>query len=124
MSKAIGAGDLQPHSSAVTLAEPNADTFYSGGVATVIAGALVTAVVTLFFLSLFWNRFIGLRSGDGGFGGGVFFLKGILPYRDYYCPVPPLFLLRSAAALALFGKLPIVLRALGVFERIILSLLL
>jgi len=54
----------------------------------------------------------------------VFFLKGILPYRDFYCPVPPLFVLRSAAALAIFGKLPIVLRAFGVFERVILSLLL
>ncbi len=92
--------------------------------ATVLAGATVTALVTLFFLLLFWNRFLGIRSGDGGFTGGVFFLKGILPYRDFYCPVPPLFVLRSAAALAIFGKLPIVLRAFGVFERVILSLLL
>ncbi len=90
---------------------------------TAIAGAIVTALVTLFFLMLFWNRFLGLRSGDGGFTGGMFFLKGILPYRDFYCPVPPLFVFRSAAVLAIFGKLPIVLRAFGVFERVILSLL-
>ena len=85
---------------------------------------MVAALVTFVFLLLFWNRFLGLRSGDGGFGGGVFFLKGILPYRDFYCPVPPLFVFRSAAVLAIFGKLPIVLRAFGVFERVILSLLL
>jgi hypothetical protein len=85
---------------------------------------MVTAVVTLFFLLLFWNRFLGLRSGDGGFSGGVFFLKRILPYRDYYSPVPPLFIIRSAAVLAIFGKLPIVLRGFGVFERVFLSLLL
>jgi hypothetical protein len=54
----------------------------------------------------------------------MFFLKGILPYRDYYCPVPPLFVARSAVALAIFGKLPIVVRGFGVFERLILSLLL
>ncbi len=91
---------------------------------TVVAGAIVTALVTFFFLMLFWNRFLGLRSGDGGFTGGVFFLRGILPYRDFYCPVPPLFVFRSAAVLAIFGKLPIVLRAFGVFERVILALLL
>jgi hypothetical protein len=91
---------------------------------TVIAGALVTALLTLCFLLLFWNRFLGLRSGDGGFTGGVYFLKGILPYRDYYCPVPPLFVLRCAAVLALFGKLPIMLRGFAVFERVTLALIL
>jgi hypothetical protein len=91
---------------------------------TAIAGAMATALVTLCFLLLFWNRFLGLRSGDGGFTGGLFFLKGILPYRDYYCPVPPLFIARCAAVLAIFGKLPIILRGFAVFERVILSLLL
>ncbi len=89
-----------------------------------LAGAAVAALVTLCFFMLFWNRFLGLRSGDGGFTGGVFFLRGILPYRDFYYPVPPLFLFRSAAALAIFGKLPIVTRACGVFERVMLAMLL
>jgi hypothetical protein len=91
---------------------------------TVAAGAVVTALGTLAFMLLFWNRFIGLRSGDGGFTTGVFLLDGILPYRDYYCPVPPLFIARSAAVLGLFGKMPITLRAAGVFERVAISLLL
>ncbi len=91
---------------------------------TLIAGAMVPALVTFFFLMLFWNRFLGLRSGDGGFSGGIFFLKGLLPYRDYYCPTPPLFLFRCASVLAVFGKLPIMIRGFGVVERVILSLLL
>jgi hypothetical protein len=85
---------------------------------------MVSALVTFFFLMLFWNRFLGLRSGDGGFSGGLLFLKGILPYRDYYCATPPLFLFRCASVLAIFGKLPIVIRGFGVFERVVLSLLL
>lgn len=97
---------------------------YSSKGKTVLAGAMVTALVTLFFFLLFWNRFLGLRSGDGGFTGGVYFLKGILPYRDYYGVVPPLFTARSAAVLAIFGRLPIVLRGFAVFERMSLGLLL
>lgn len=97
---------------------------YSAKRGTAIAGAMVTAAATFFFLMLFWNRFLGMRSGDGGFTGGLFFLKGILPYRDYYCPTPPLFLFRSAMVLAILGKLPIVVRGFGVLERVILSLLL
>jgi len=89
-----------------------------------LAGAMVTALVTLSFFLVFWNRFLGLRSGDGGFSGGVFFLKGVLPYRDFYGATPPLFVFRSAAVIAIFGKLPIAIRAFGVFERVILSLLL
>jgi hypothetical protein len=90
---------------------------------TVVVGAIATALVTLCFLLLFWNRFLGLRSGDGGFSGAVYFLNGILPYRDYYCPVPPLFLARCVAVLAVFGKLPIALRGFAVFERVALALL-
>lgn len=90
----------------------------------VIVGAMVVVACTFCFLMVFWNRFLGLRSGDGGFTGGLFLLKGILPYRDYYCATPPLFAFRSAAVLAIFGRLPIVIRGFGVFERVILSLLL
>ena len=90
----------------------------------VFAGACITAVVTLAFLLLFWNRFVGLRSGEGGFSGGLMFLSGIMPYRDYYAPGPPLFLLQNAAVLALFGKTMVAVRAAAVFERLLLAVLL
>jgi hypothetical protein len=90
----------------------------------VIAGALVTVVVILFFLLLFWNRFLGLRSGDGCFSGGLGILAGGIPYRDGYSPGPPLFSVRTAAVFAVFGKTMIALRGAGVFERLLLSLLL
>src|SRR5208283_4553729 len=90
----------------------------------VVAGAIVTAAATLFFLILFWNRFLGLRSGDGGFTGGVFFLNGFLPYRDYFTPGPPLFLLRTVSVLSILGTRVIALRVAAVVERVLLSLFL
>lgn len=89
-----------------------------------IAGASITVLFTLAFLLLFWNRFIGLRSGDGGFSGGMIFLNGSVPYRDFYAVGPPLFLLRCAAVLSLFGKTLTAIRAAGVFERLLLATLL
>ena len=37
--------------------------------AVLVLGGLVTALGTVLFFGLFWNRFLGLRSGDGGFSG-------------------------------------------------------
>lgn len=89
----------------------------------VLAGAIVTALVTLAYLLLFWNRFLGLRSGAGEFAGGSFFLDGYLPYRDFFCATTPLSTFKSAAVLALFGKAAIVTRGFAVFERVLLGLL-
>ncbi len=90
----------------------------------VLPGALITALVTLLFFSLYWNRFAGLRSGNGSFQGGMALLKGILPYRDYFTAGPPLNQVISAAVLGVFGQKLIVIRAWGVFERIALAVLL
>lgn len=98
--------------------------FRSNRTIAVVVGAIATAFALLFFLLLFWNRFLGLRSGDGGFSGGILFLNNVLPYRDLYSPGPPLYAMRSAALLAFFGKKLIVLRAAGLCERLLLSLLL
>ncbi len=89
-----------------------------------LSGAAATALCTMFFMLLFWNHFLGMRSGDGGYSAGVFLLNGVLPYRDYYCPVTPVFIARSALVMHVFGKLPIVLRATGVAERVAISLVL
>lgn len=85
-----------------------------------LAGACVAVAFTLCFFLLFWNRFAGLRSGVGSYGAGVLWLKGELPYRDYFSAATPLDSLKAAAVLRIFGDLPIAVRAFGVVERLFL----
>ena len=80
---------------------------------------IVVILSALYFFS-FFNRFAGLRSGDGEFGGGIAFLAGLRPYRDYFTAGPPLNVFKSAFELALFGKLLIVSRTLAVLERLMM----
>jgi hypothetical protein len=87
------------------------------------SGAVVTAAVALCYLLLWWNHFAGLRSGNGEFQGGSFFLAGLRPYRDYFTASTPLTVLKSAAELWLFGNAAIVSRACGVVERVILGVI-
>ncbi len=85
-------------------------------------GALTVVVLTLVFFLLYWNRFLGMRSGDGEYSGGAAFLAGLRPYRDYFSAAPPLSVLKSAAVLSVFGNALITLRAFAVFERVLLAL--
>jgi hypothetical protein len=90
----------------------------------VIAGAVLTCLGCLYFFLLYWNHFLGLRSGNGAFGAGVSYLAGLRPYRDYYCAVTPLDILKWAAVMKVLGAKLIVVRAFAVFDRMLLCLLL
>src|SRR5581483_2291609 len=79
--------------------------------ATMISGAMATAIVILLYLLLFWNHFVGLRSGSGEYSGGIMILRHYLPYRDYFAATPPLNALKAALELSIFGHAYIVSRA-------------
>jgi Dolichyl-phosphate-mannose-protein mannosyltransferase len=81
------------------------------------------SLAAIFFFSYF-NRFAGLRSGDGEYSGGLAFLAGRLPYRDYYTAGPPLNPMKSALILAIFGKTLLVTRLVAVVERLAIAALL
>ncbi len=85
-------------------------------------GAVVVAIVLLCFLFSFCLNFVGLRSGSGTYPSGLWYLQGLMPYRDYVCHITGLSILKSAATIALFGDNYIVLRMMGVFVRIVLAL--
>ena len=85
--------------------------------------AFILTLASMFFFTYF-NRFVGLRSGDGEFNGGMALLAGRLPYRDYYTAGPPLNQLKSALVLALFGKTLFVSRLFALLERLCIAALL
>ncbi len=85
---------------------------------------MLLAGLTLLFYVAFFNRFSGLRSGDGEFGGGMALLAGRLPYRDYFTAGPPLNTLKSALLLKVFGQALIVNRVAGVAERLAMGIVL
>src|ERR1700753_2331926 len=82
---------------------------------------LTVCALTALYLFSFFNRFAGLRSGDGEFGGGMVFLAGLRPYRDYFTAGPPLNQFKSAIELAIFGTLLIVSRTIAVSERLLIA---
>jgi len=82
--------------------------------------AILLSLALLFFLAWF-NRFLGLRSGGGEFGGGMTLLAGKLPYRDYYSAGPPLNQIKSALELGLFGHTLFVSRLFAVIERLLIA---
>jgi len=50
----------------------------------ILLGGLVVVLVAALFFSLYWNRFVGIRSGSGDWATGALILAGHLPYRDYF----------------------------------------
>jgi hypothetical protein len=94
-----------------------------GDTKAIALGAFVTAALTLLFFSLFWNRFVGFRSGDGSFTGGSAMLAGIYPYRDYFTAATPLNAIKAWAVLGIFGNTIAALRAFDILERTALGLL-
>jgi hypothetical protein len=90
----------------------------------VVIGGVLAVVLTAVFFSLFFNRFSGLRSGDGEYAGGYFLIRGSMPFRDYFTTSPPLNQFKSGILLSLFGENLIVSRAAGMVERSLIALLL
>ena len=90
----------------------------------VIIGGALAMVLTAIFFSLFFNRFAGLRSGDGDFGGGYTLVHGSVPFRDYFTASPPLAQFKSGILLSLFGEKLIVSRTAGMVERSFIALIL
>src|SRR5271165_1907948 len=84
------------------------------------AGACAASILVLAYMLLWWNRFTGLSDG-------LFLmhaqqvLAGRIPYRDFYLPIPPLTVLKTALVAKLFGSELIAPRLLAMLERTCLA---
>jgi hypothetical protein len=90
----------------------------------VVVGGILAMVLTAVFFSFFFNRFAGLRSGAGEYGGGYILVHGSMPFRDYFATSPPLNQFKSGILLSIFGENLIVSRTAGLVERSLIALLL
>ncbi|HEX6880074.1 MAG TPA: hypothetical protein VF135_06900, partial [Terriglobales bacterium] len=87
-------------------------------------GAAFVVASSLYFFLLYWNHFLGLRSGNGALGAAVSYLEGLRPYRDYYCAVTPLDILKWTLVTKLLGAKLIVVRGFAIFDRLLLGVIL
>jgi hypothetical protein len=46
---------------------------------------------------------------------------GLLPYKDFFCPYPPLYILKELAIMSVFGDSLLAFRASGIIERLLLA---
>lgn len=85
--------------------------------------ALLTAFVLLAVLP-WWNRYIGVTNDAWHYFYGLQILHGQIPYRDFYLFVPPLYALKNALIITLFGNRLIVPHVVAVAEIIVMTLVL
>jgi len=91
-------------------------------------GSPVALRHSMYFLSLFvlaavlpwWNRYVGVTNDAWHYFYGGQILVGKVPYRDFYLFVPPLYPLKNALLIFLFGNRIIVPHLVGIAEIVVL----
>jgi len=87
-------------------------------------GAIIVAAGLASYFLFYWNHFVGYRAGGGQFIAWSWMMNnGHLPYKDFFCPVPIIYLLRGSILLSLFDDHYISLRACALIERTLMGVL-
>lgn len=86
-------------------------------------GALATGALCLMYLLIWWNRYLPLTA-EGELTVGRMVSAGLMPYRDFYYPLPPLPLAVLSLVFKVFGLKLIAVYAVGVALRTIGAVLL
>lgn len=89
-----------------------------------VIGSSIVAFSLLCFFFLYYNNAVSYRGGNGLFIGWSWMINhGYLPYRDFFCHTPVLYLLRGCALLTLFDGQFISFRYAGMLERMVMGVL-
>lgn len=82
---------------------------------------LLSAAFVLWAVLPWWNRFFALTTDGWHYYYGRQILAGKVPYRDFYLFVPPLYPLKNALVIALFGDHMIYMHILAVAEIVLFA---
>ncbi len=93
-----------------------------GQVKFVLLGAAIVMLTIYCFMMTYCTHFFGIWSGTGTYPAGVLLLQGVIPYKDYFCPIPFLTIIKSALLIQIFGDQYIVMRMAGVGVRVLVAL--
>jgi hypothetical protein len=93
------------------------------------AGSLYLSTLLLFAFVVaavlpWWNRYVGVTNDAWHYFYGLQILGGKVPYRDFYLFVPPLYALKNALIIALFGNHVIVPHLVAIAEILVLTFVL
>ena len=87
--------------------------FFNASLLATLAGAAVVFLFGLVFIWPWWNRYLGLTN-EGWFQVfGMQYLRGLMPYRDFYLYVLPGQTLTMSALVSVFGNRIVVGEAFG-----------
>jgi hypothetical protein len=86
--------------------------------------ALIVATANLVHLLTFWNRFLGAPVTGMFYEFAVLLRRGLVPYRDFYIVVPPLYVFKTAAMISIFGPGILPQRFVEVITRCAIAVLL
>ncbi len=87
-------------------------------------GAIAVAGLSLAFFLTYWDRFLGPSSSGIFVEFASLVRQGKIPYRDFFMVIPPLYTLKTAALMSVFGAHLIVLRLPEVITRCALAVML
>ena len=88
---------------------------------------LPCALMVVFIIAAvlpWWNRYVAITNDAWHYFYGLQIVHGRIPYRDFYVFVPPLYALKNALLIALFGNRLIVPHIIAILEILIISIVL
>lgn len=87
-------------------------------------GALLVGLLTACYVSLWFNRYLGLTTDGWYFFFAQQWRSGLMPYRDFHLFTPPIHLFENAIFQALFGPQLIWIHVFGLIQRAALGVVL
>jgi hypothetical protein len=85
------------------------------------AGAAAVMILNALHCAFYWNRFLGPSISGLFLEFAARFRMGAVPYRDFFMVIPPLYMLKTAVIMSLFGPAIIAERATDIAMRCLLA---